>query len=48
MRPLARTRGAMGYSAETSAYLFLRRAVTLRQIGGRFRLHERAMLAELD
>lgn len=38
------THGAMGYSAETGAHLFLKRAVTLRVIGGGVRLHERRML----
>jgi len=39
------THGAMGYSAETGAHLFLKRAVILRQLSGGVRLHERAMLA---
>jgi alkylation response protein AidB-like acyl-CoA dehydrogenase len=38
------THGAMGYSAETGAHLFLKRAVALRVIGGGVRLHERRML----
>lgn len=40
------THGAMGYSAETGAHFFLKRAVVLRQIAGGVRLHERAMLSE--
>ncbi|AUW57119.1 hypothetical protein C1T17_02490 [Sphingobium sp. SCG-1] len=40
------THGAMGYSAETGAHLYLKRAVVLRQIVGGIRMHERAMLAD--
>ena len=37
--------GGMGYSAESGAHLFLKRAVVLRQLCGGVRLHERNMLA---